>query len=289
MRYNPLLASLAAATLLTGCGLFNFTSTSTKDYSRTDVDSAGSSQANDNEPATADEGDLASQLYGEWNFVTVGGRDISTSERAFINFDFEQNRLYGCSGCNIINADFEASTTGLSFHNIITTMMECDNATSERTVMKALEQTASYKLYRKDGSAYLCLLNSSGNALTTLRRQNLDFLNGAWTVKEINGTPTLNGDVRLVIDIDQLKIHGNTGCNIVNGVIYIDTDKEHAIQFQQLISTMKSCPDMSLETELLVALEETSYCKEVSETDVQLINRNGEVMVVLTRLDLRET
>ena len=98
--------------------------------------------------------------------------------------------------------------------------------------------------------------------------------------------PTEDKEVRLVIDTDQLKIHGCTGCNIVNGGIYIDTAKDRAIQFQQLISTRKMCPNMNTETALLVALEETCFCEKVNDNEIKLLDDKGDVKVVLTRLEL---
>ena len=152
--------------------------------------------------------------------------------------------------------------------------------------MKALGELVSFKLLEKNKITILHLINAKGHTVMTLRRQNLDFVNGAWTVKEIHGSPTIDKNVRIVIDTEQQKIHGSTGCNIVNGDIYIDTTKDRAIQFQQLVSTRKMCADMKTETALLVALEETYFCEKTSSSEIKLIDENGDVVVVLTRLDL---
>ena len=81
--------------------------------------------------------------------------------------------------------------------------------------------------------------------------------------------------------------HGNSGCNIVNGTLYIDPDKDWAIQFQSLVSTRKMCPNMSVETALLVALEETEYCKEINNDEISLMDGKGNQTVVLRRLELK--
>lgn len=286
-----LLYTCALAALLIGCNSSQTaTPTEAKDFSRTGIDVA-TSNSNQNTGTTLIEiSNLSDQLGGEWNIVNIGGKSVSTTERAYINLDLSSHRMYGCNGCNVINASLTASVDGaLAFGEIISTRMSCpDSQTPERTIMKALEETASFKIYDINGVSFLYLFNSAGNTLASLRRQNIDFINGAWTVREIKGISTSSEQVRLVIDTEQLKIHGNTGCNIVNGTIYIDPEKVGAVQFQELISTMKSCPDMQLETELLVALEETCYCQQVSETEIQLLNHNREVAVTLTRLDLTQ-
>lgn len=284
-----------ASSILFSCGTTKPSGHSQKkDYSRTEV---SVSAASDTTSRKSSKGrglayiginNLEKQLYGEWNILTINNKKVSTRERAYIHLDFINHRLYGNNGCNVINGDFSANANKISFSNIITTMMACHNATSDKAVMKALDDAVSFKLLEKNKITYLHILNSRGSTIMTLRRQNLDFINGAWTVKEIDGTPTIDKEVRLVIDTEQLKIHGSTGCNIVNGTIYIDTDKNDAVQFQQLISTRKMCENMKTETALLVALEETCFCQKVSDNEIKLINDKGEVMVILSRLNLSQ-
>ena len=99
--------------------------------------------------------------------------------------------------------------------------------------------------------------------MALLKGQNLAFMNGAWTVEEIDGESVEDKNVKLVIDLDQLTIHGNSGCNIVNGTVYIDYGKDWGVQFQQLLSTMKMCENIQTEKKLLVALELTETCKQL--------------------------
>lgn len=92
--------------------------------------------------------------------------------------------------------------------------------------------------------------------------------------------------MRLVIDTDQLSIHGNTGCNIINGVITIDGDKYHAIQFEDIVSTRKPCQNISNETALLVALEEAVSARLADKNTLQLIDNKGNVVATLSRLKI---
>ena len=130
------------------------------------------------------------------------------------------------------------------------------------------------------------LRNKSNHELLRLKRHDFTFANGAWTVKEIGGEPMTQCLMKLVIDTDQLSIHGDTGCNIVNGVITIDSDKHHAIQFEDLISTRKMCRNIAYETALLVALEQTVSARLSSDSMLQLVDNKGNVVAVLERLVL---
>ena len=43
-----------------------------------------------------------------------------------------------------------------------------------------------------------------------MMHQNFQFLNGTWLVKEIDGQAVDVPDMKLVIDVDEGKLHGNT-------------------------------------------------------------------------------
>ena len=114
--------------------------------------------------------------------------------------------------------------------------------------------------------------------------QNFDFLNGAWGVAMIGKRETDNPDVQLVIDVDENKIHGNTGCNILNGAMETDMDAANSISFNSIVTTRMACPpDDNTETEFIVALEEASRAKPVSATEVLLFDSMGNQVLKLVR------
>lgn len=229
----------------------------------------------------------AKQVAGEWTFMSIKDKPVKTLERPFFTLDFSDNRFYGNNGCNVINGTFECDSSSIEFDNIISTMMACDNETSEQDVMKAFGEATSMKLFEKKDIKYLHLLAKNGHTLAILKEQNLNFMNGAWTVEEISGKKITDENVKLVIDLDQLSLHGNSGCNIVNGSIYIDYGKDWGVQFQQLISTMKMCENIKTETALLVALEETETCKPIDGNRIALYDNKGECVAVLKKLRLK--
>ena len=46
----------------------------------------------------------------------------------------------------------------------------------------------------------------------------------------INGKEYNNPDMEMVIDIQEQKLHGNSGCNIMNGSLSINPDKSNFIK-----------------------------------------------------------
>ena len=232
--------------------------------------------------------DPGHQLYGECNILTLKKKKVVTPTRAYIYLDFNGGRVYGNNGCNVINGTFTVNGNSMKLSNFISTETPCHSTTSERSIMKGLEEVASFKLSRLYNMDYMDLLNSRGNVVMSLRRQNLDFLNGPWIVKEINTNNVTEHNIRLVIDAVMQTIHISTGCNIISGAVNIDTSKEFAIQFEDLSPTRNSCPDRTeTETDLLIALEQTELCKRINDNEMALMNNKGAIVLVITRTRLR--
>ena len=124
----------------------------------------------------------------------------------------------------------------------------------------------------------------------TLAKPAMEFLNGSWQVIKIDGHSVDSPDLKLVIDLPERRIHGNTGCNVLNGTIFIDPDKSGTIQFQQFAVTLAFCPDAKWETPLLVALEsvETVDKPTGNESIVNLLDTHGKIVLTLRPLPLND-
>lgn len=228
------------------------------------------------------------RLNGEWNIDNVNGQKVTGEERPVLNFDLSQGRLYGNNGCNIINA---ALVTGqgnkLRFENMMSTQKYCADAPFEYIINTTLEQVRSYKISRYGHEYYLDLFNDRGHLIMVLRKHNMDFLNGAWRVTSIDGKANSNEAIRFVIDLPEKKLHGNAGCNIVNGEISVDPDVTNSVQFSNLATTRMMCPDIATETAVLVALEETEKAFAKSDDTVTFVNHAGKPVLTLVRIDPR--
>lgn len=233
-------------------------------------------------PAT----DADSRLSGEWTIDNVNGQKVTGEERPMLNFDLAQGRLYGNNGCNVINANIVAAKGNrLHFTDMLSTRMYCADAPFEYIINTTLDQVRSYKVSRYGHEYYLDLFNERGHLIMVLRKHNMDFLNGAWRVTAIDGKPNSNEAIQFVIDLPEKKLHGNAGCNIVNGDISVDPDVTNSVQFSNLATTRMMCPDLSTETAVLVALEETEKAFAKSDDNVTLVNHAGQPVLTLARID----
>lgn len=227
-------------------------------------------------------------INGEWTVFSVDGETISGEECPYIIFSEKGNKIYGSNGCNIINGDYEATESGeIAFINIISTMMACDNSPYENAINNAVNNAAMYSITQNGNEYYMTINSFENQELLVLRKHNMDFLNGSWRVSEIKDKKNKNEGITLMLDIPEFRLHGNTGCNIVNGSIYIDSDKNNSIQFHGLIATRMACPenDMKTETALLVALEEVEYAQKAKGNTVKLFDKDNNEILVLTKIN----
>ena len=230
----------------------------------------------------------AQQLYGEWDIVTMRKKKVYSLERAYLYLDFAGgNKVYGNNGCNTINGTFQLSGNNLKFGEFISSGESCHNVTSEKTIMHTLADVRRYTLETQYNAQYLNLMNSKGTVVMVLKRHNLDAMNGAWLVKEINSENVSEKGMRVVVDAIEQTIHGDTGCNIINGIITLDPTKDMAIQFEDLHSTEYDCEDIDYETDLLLALETTESCKRINQNEMALLDNKGSIVLVLQHIQLR--
>lgn len=227
-------------------------------------------------------------VKGDWAIETVNGRNAVGEKSPYLKFSPSEKMVYGNNGCNALNGyfNYNPADSTISFKNIATTMMMCaKEGLTDFEINAALDQARYYTVSEKNGDYYMNLLDSSRRTVMTLMHQNFDFLNGTWAVKQVNNTLVNNPDVEFVIDVNEGKIHGNTGCNILNGSLEIDMEAANSISFSSIATTRMACPpEVNIETELIVALEEASTAKPVSSAEVLLYDSQGKQVLKLARV-----
>ncbi|MDE6771887.1 MAG: META domain-containing protein [Muribaculaceae bacterium] len=225
-------------------------------------------------------------LKGDWAIETVNGKKAVGETAPFIKFVPDQKRIYGNNGCNIINGGYEynPADSTLTFSKVISTMMACGMPDITDIEVNAALGSTHYYSWRLDGDDYyLTFYDADRNEVMALMHQNFQFLNGTWAVIEIGGVAVNVPDMKLVIDVDEGKVHGNTGCNILNGSLETDMDAANSISFQSIGLTRMACPQPNYETQLVVALEEASKAKPLQGGRVAMLNNQGETVLLLER------
>lgn len=228
------------------------------------------------------------KIEGYWRIATVSGRKPSGPDAPYLKFvrlNDDENRVYGSNGCNTINADYTCNPADstLKFSQVLTTMRACPDAQTDALINQAIDLTERYTISRRGKVYTLSLCSGSGAPLMTLTHQDYDYLNGTWGVKGLNGKDVKCPDMLLVIDVEEGRIHGNTGCNILNGTLIPDMLEQGVVSFQNLSTTRMSCPNINLENMLLVALEQTVNVRPVDANTVDMLDSTGSPILTLTR------
>ena len=247
---------------------------------KTDNKTAKPSNAVKNSTLTIDE------LQGEWVLYSMFGKTITDDERPY--FIFDADKLYANDGCNTINANFEIDNNKpyIIFNNALKTQRYCtvEEAPYEYTIAEAINSAKSHAITIEGNEHYLHFKNANGTNMMTLKKIDLNFLNGIWKITKINGdgSKCRNKDFKIAIDINERNVHAKLACNTVNGKLLIDTNKQNSITFLDLASTRMMCNDIAIEQEILIALESVYTYKKDGNKKIALYDKNNNVILELT-------
>lgn len=287
-------ASLLTAGILTcSCSIFQKSETTTVENAPTEVPQDRKPVVPVRVSATYTSSDIKQGIVkGDWAIEQVNGKQAIGETAPFIKFEPIQGRVYGNNGCNTLNGNYKYSVAdhSITFTGLITTMMACRPDIPDTEINAALNAVTNYRIEQKEHQYWMYLQNADGETVLVLMHQNFDFLNGTWLVQSIKNkkinvkNKMLVPDMKLVIDVPEGKVHGNTGCNILNGALNVDMDRPNSISFENLATTRMACPpDNNYETDLLVALEEATTAHPVDANTVELLNSQRNVIMVLVR------
>lgn len=286
MRFVSLFASAIAITaLVSGCSIIKKTGTTV-----TTPDTNVKATPVTSEISSYDSTQIA-PLLGGWSVTAIDGKQVVVNGDNHPQVTFESIPdaktailVIGFNGCNYLNGSWIVRGSKLEPNGeFLSSLKACQDAPYETAMNQALAKVASYSIVDDNN---ISLNSADGTSVIALRKRNLSFLNGAWQVTTIQGTPVpANTAIKIVIDIDGCKIHGNAGCNVVNGTIVVNLDKGDGIEFKDLATTRMTCPAIATEQAFLLALEQVDTCVEGASADQAIMKgSNGEPVLTLIRI-----
>lgn len=233
----------------------------------------------------------AGRIYGEWIILSANGRTINLRDSApYININSTDKKIYGEIGVNVINATFDVPEKGaISISDVEATRMPSSNVREENDIKTGLSEACTYTIAKKKNDIYyLDILDKRGNVVIHAKRHNADIMSGVWKLDRLNGNDISSQNLEIVVDVPELKIHGNSGCNIFNGDIGLDRNKDWFIQFQNIIMSRMRCDEskMAVERDLMVALEEVEIIKrENNGKTIRLLDKNKTEILLLKKVE----
>lgn len=233
--------------------------------------------------------DQATLCGGRWLIAAVDAHTIVAEDDApYIDFEQGSGRFYGSDGCNILNGDYLLRSDGsMVFSHVLSTMKYCPDEEYSALIGRYInDESRLYVDTKRIGQdTYLYLRSADDKVVMTLRRHNMEFLNGNWQVTSIDGRPIDDEECNIFFDIPELKVHGNTGCNFFNGTIYIDPNRSNALDLSNMATTRMACNKGDQEMRMMVALESTSTAIAGNQDNtVLLLNAAGKEMMTLKRI-----
>ena len=269
-------AAIAVSTTLGGCSAASLPSTSTP-----------ANEIVTRQPSVVAPGeDIGKSLIGEWTIIKVGTTDIHQDENMpYINFSPAELRFYAFNGCNVLNGDYRVEGSTIVLSHVLCTQRLCPEISYDGDINYALREDEKLHISIKDigNESYLYISDGTGHKLLTLRRHNMDFLNGEWLVAKIGDEDVDDEGVNIFFDISEKKVHGNSGCNYFNGDISMDPATANSINFTNMGVTRMACPNGDRERKMLVALEQTTTAIHGGSDKVLLIDRKGKTLLTLKR------
>lgn len=283
------MAAIAGLMLLPGCSLFEKVTSSPAKKTATAVELPSDRQSIASKKVSTDytpEEIKKGVVKGDWAIEMVFGKNVVGEEPPFLKFVPSENRVYGNNGCNVINADYQynAKDSTISFDHLASTMRLCaKEGLTDYEINTALGSTRFYSVTVRDNDYFLRFYDETGREVMLLMHQNFEFLNGTWRVAKINDQAVNVEGLKMVIDVDEGKVHGDTGCNIFNGRLDVDMEHPNSISFSAIALTRMMCPDIQYETTFMVALEEVAAAKPVSGNEVVLYSDQNKPVLTLVR------
>ncbi len=225
-------------------------------------------------------------ISGEWNVVSVEGQKVTGNP--YIGFDMQEGRLYGNAGCNRIMGGVELDSINpgkIGFTGVASTRMMCPDMETEQKVLEALNEVAGYQasatgveLTDKDGKVLISLEKREAPAVS------VNDINGEWTISKVEGAAVEIADKTpfLSFNVTENTVHGNGGCNIINGSFSQEEGNSSSLKFGQMISTMMAGPGMETESKVLAAMNKVaSFVMNEDGTLSLMDSGNNEVLLLV--------
>lgn len=112
-----------------------------------------------------------------------------------------------------------------------------------------------------------------------------DELSGEWNISEIEGKPiTISAGVEnpyIAFDLVNNRMFGSVSCNRIMGNVYATGDG--TIDLSGIAATKMMCPDMALENNILVALNQVKKYGADKEGNLVLMDGHNRHMLTLTQ------
>lgn len=225
-----------------------------------------------------------SVLFGKWRLTQLRGSALPEGVISpTLEIDLKEKKVWGYGGCNqYFGTITKQDDTTLELGKMGATRKACPQDQVEGVYLEALDAVREYRL----SPNRLRLLDAEGIILLEYIGAGSDAnprLNDIWAVTHIGDKEIkLEGGAYIEINLEEMKITGNNGCNLLMGPIKQVGDK--ALEFGDIATTMRMCEDMEVPHAVNQALANV-HSYQLDELHLKLLDARGKCLLTLRKAD----
>ena len=132
------------------------------------------------------------------------------------------------------------------------------------------------------GATAFCMAAFAVSCAGSKNAANVPSLEGKWNIVKVNGTSIGQMETTPFLEFDTTKkqVHGNAGCNIINGGY---TQTNSTLKFGDMMRTMMMCPDMPTEDKIVNAINKVHAIKAGKDSTIVMTDEAGNELLVLKK------
>lgn len=226
------------------------------------------------------------KMKGNWILAKINGGPINRMvDVPVLEVDLSMMRVSGNAGCNLYNGQIEKLTgSNIQLSKIASTRKACINKNIENDYLSAFDSIVSYQA----DDATLRFLDKDGKELLSFIKKNENEVNrnlhDVWVAVRIDGNPInrMAAVPRMEINLTEMRVSGNDGCNEYTGKINEATAK--SLEFGNLAVTKKMCMNMETADKFNKAMSQVaSY--QLNGLNLTFFDKNGKELVTFLKID----
>lgn len=130
--------------------------------------------------------------------------------------------------------------------------------------------------------AVFCMAAFTVSCAGSKNATGIPSLGGKWNIIKVDGTAIGQMETTPFLEFDTVKkqVHGNAGCNIINGGY---TQNDNTLKFGDMMRTMMMCPDMPTEDKIINAINKVNKFKAGEDNTIVLVDKAGKELLVLKK------
>ncbi len=231
--------------------------------------------------------DYRANVNGDWTLSRLNDAPVNRSVKLpNMIINLSRMQVSGNGGCNNYTGKITKLTSNtIDFGNIVNTKRAClVNKNIEQEYFTALNSINSFQIKGNN----LIFYNEKGDKvfsyLKGINKEPNQRIHDIWTAIRINGNPInrMSAIPRMEINLTEMKVMGNNGCNEYTGGIKEVTDNQ--ITFGVLASTKKMCRKMETSESFNKAMNQVASYK-LEGLNLILMNADNEEVLAFLKGD----